>query len=90
MFSLSSLIEFLLGLLRDEDARAEFERDPRRCWRGTGPVRRHRPGRPRRAAVLADCDGVSYGRAGGGRRSAAPHGRRALVVRAAIDDDPSA
>lgn len=28
MLSLSSLIDFLLSLLRDEDARAEFERDP--------------------------------------------------------------
>jgi hypothetical protein len=66
MFSLSSLIDFLLGLLRDEDARAEFERDPqavlaRHDLSGVTAqdVRDVQP-------MLADCDGVSYGGSGGG------------------------
>lgn len=59
MLSLSSLIDFLLSLLRDEDAQAEFERDPQ------GVLARHnldgvtaqdiRDVQP----MLADCDGVS-------------------------------
>jgi hypothetical protein len=66
MLSLSSLIDFLLSLLRDEDAQAEFERDP------LGMLARHdldgvtaqdiRDVQP----MLADCDGVSY-RGSGGR-----------------------
>lgn len=67
MLSLSSLIDFLLSLLRDEDAQAEFERDPQAM------LARHnldgvtaqdiRDVQP----MLADCDGVSY-RGGGGDR----------------------
>ncbi|MBW0116699.1 IniB N-terminal domain-containing protein [Pseudonocardia abyssalis] len=66
MLSLSSLIDFLLGLLRDEDAQAEFARDPQ------GVLARHdlagitaqdvRDVQP----MLADCDGVSYRGDGGG------------------------
>lgn len=70
MLSLSSLIDFLLSLLRDEDAQAEFERDPQ------GMLARHnldgvtaqdiRDVQP----MLADRDGVtcsgSNDRDGGG------------------------
>ncbi len=99
MLSLSSLIDFLLSLLRDEDAQAEFERDPQ------GMLARHnldgvtaqdiRDVQP----MLADCDGVSYrssrdhdgggysgGGRGGGDRDGGGHsgGHRSY----SDDDDP--
>lgn len=76
MLSLSSLIDFLLSLLRDEDAQAEFERDPQAMLARYNldgvtaqDIRDVQP-------MLADCDGVSYrgsrdhdgdGYSGGGR-----------------------
>ncbi|GAA3246514.1 hypothetical protein GCM10017691_54650 [Pseudonocardia petroleophila] len=83
MLSLSSLIDFLLGLLRDEDAQAEFARDPQ------GVLARHdlsgitaqdvRDVQP----MLADCDGVSY-RGGGHDGGHGGGGHRGY----AHDDDP--
>lgn len=83
MLSLSSLIDFLLSLLRDEDAQAEFDRDPQAMLARHNldgvtaqDVRDVQP-------MLADCDGVSYrgssdgggssggGYSGGGSYSAA-------------------
>lgn len=83
MLSLSSLIDFLLGLLRDEDAQAEFARDPQ------GVLARHdlsgitaqdvRDVQP----MLADCDGVSY-RGGGDHGGGGGGGHRGH----SYDDDP--
>jgi hypothetical protein len=74
MLSLSSLIDFLLGLLRDEDAQAEFARDPQ------GVLARHdlsgitaqdvRDVQP----MLADCDGVSRSGGDGGGHGGGHHG----------------
>lgn len=78
MPSLSSLIDFLLGLLRDEEAQEEFARDPQ------GVLARHDLGGVTAQDIhdvtpmLADCDGVSYrGSAGsdhGGGYSSRDHG----------------
>ena len=83
MLSLSSLIDFLLGLLRDEEAQEEFARDPQ------GVLARHdlagvtaqdiRDVEP----MLADCDGVSY-RAPAAADHAGGYGPRGLGG----DDDP--
>ncbi|MHA6785483.1 IniB N-terminal domain-containing protein [Pseudonocardia saturnea] len=95
MLSLSSLIDFLLSLLRDEDAQAEFERDPQ------GVLARHnldgvtaqdvRDVQP----MLADCDGVSFrgsrdhdggGYSGGAHHSGAHHSGAQRSYQ--NDDDP--
>ena len=83
MLSLSSLIDFLLGLLRDEEAQEEFARDPQ------GMLARHdlagvtaqdiRDVQP----MLADCDGVSYRGSSG-----SDHGSGYAARGHGGDDDP--
>ncbi len=95
MLSISSLIDFLLNLLRDDDARAEFERDPQAVLARHGlegvtaqDIRDVKP-------MLADTHGVSLRSDGRGcddddspRPDVADHGSRPAHDHRPANDDP--
>ena len=72
MLAFSDIIDFLLGLLRDGDARTQFERDPQGTLARAGLGGRHRPGHPGRAPAAGRLRGdVRHRR---GRRASYPGG----------------
>lgn len=59
MLSISALIDFLLNLLRDDDARAEFEQDPQAALAQAGLAGVSARDVRDAATILGDSDGIS-------------------------------